>query len=393
MSKIRDIWSPFTVINIFDSNFETSMKETITNIVNLTKDKSFFTKDYVSYFQDNINNSSSVSSIEFRREKSVNFNFSLNKSGVEYLRLNLGMLEKENSNLSNQDFAILIGELFTNLTQLMSFETSLFSNEIFDLFNRLISQIKMEFISLFRHADLATLKRFKSSMEFKLYLVDLFFEMLWHFVMRLLLLVKVCLFGMTNYLKNKGVKLDEPYLSKTIFNSYFMLNNICKRTILGLEEFLKELFQEDIYFEEFSGLKKIFLKIYNRSKDDFFENLSFFENSFTLTQREEDEMKKLKGKVSQSTFLNFLWRTELNLIKNLSVTSLRNLSIDIENEDWSDMNVSFDIIDKLNFIVNSNKYCLINEKNEQTLKFEIKAENTKLIIHDQYFRYTSVFYI
>ena len=381
--KIRDLWNSKDVATVMDLQFIKSMQEKMTEIYDLTKDLSPYISQVHQYPE--LENLSLYSQEKIPSTYLLNDSTSL--SQLEKKNLDISYLQRDISEISLKDHGLLISKLFVFLNQLMSFDTGLFSNEIFDLYNRLSSQIRQELLMTFRRTNLETVKEIVSPKDFKLKLVQDYFNIQWEYIMKLLFLIKLNLYGIIACSKNKGVCINESYIMKVLKDHYFLLNNITQRMILGLKNFIKELFQDRISFHELLGLKNIFVNIYTQTSTHMFNNLSISEKTFDLNVSEIEQLRFAQSKVSYQKFLNFLWQIELSVIKSYAVLSLKNMSLDVENENWKDLNVSFDIIDQLNFLLNENLFYKNSSKQEKNIKnLEIKSDNTLLVIDKKYFR-------
>ena len=58
----------------------------------------------------------------------------------------------------------------------------------------------------------------------------------------------------------------------------------------------------------------------------------------------------------------------------------------MENENWADLNVSFDIIDMLRFIFNGNSFARKAIQAKRAEEMQVESENTLLKIQDKHFR-------
>jgi hypothetical protein len=378
---IREMWNPKNYSNILDNNFMKKQFDNQKEILRLTSDiGSYITK--VHPYPDN-----ELSSLTSMKSISVSLSLceSQDMNNPSKRKLSASLLGE--SNISLQEHALVVSQLFVILNQLMILDTSTFSNEIMALFNPLSKQLKSELFKIKKNTDIEEIKKVVSPKQFKNKLVNDYFNMLWSFNIRLLLLTKVNLYGLIACSRNKGILITEsPIIKKILGDLFFLANNVGKRLILCLKDFVEELFQHGVSFDELLGLKNTFIYIYNVSQKQFFNNLFIAEENFDLSENEKEEFNKMRNKVSADSFYNFLWKIELFCIKTFALNSLKNLGKDVENENWQDLNVSFDIVDMLRFILNNNNFVkkLIQQKQGRMLVVE--SENTLLKIEQKQFR-------
>jgi hypothetical protein len=375
----REMWNPENFNNILDNNFMKHQFENQKEVFQLTKDIGSYITTVHPYPDTELTSLTSLRSISFNQSLGESQDFK--KSNRKLSASILG-----ETNISLQDHALIVSKLFVILNQLMIFDTGIFSNEIMGLFNPLSKQLRSELFKLKNNTDVEEIKKVVSPKFFKIKLVNDYFNMLWSFQIRLLLLIKINTYGIIACSRNKGVLITEKYITKILGDSFFLLNNVGKRVILVLKEYIEELFKHGVNFDELLGLKKIFINIYNISNKQLFANLAIAEENFNLSGEEVKKLEQFRKKISPGSFFEYLWKIELFCINSFTVNSLKNLSTDVENENWQDLNVSFDIVDMLRFILNSNNFVKKLIANKMGRELIVESENTLLKIEQKQFR-------
>lgn len=376
----REMWNPARFGTILDAECMTGFLRNHEEVLGLTRSMPPQIAQVHSY-PENLADSLSSS-------KSLNFSYSLGESQdhreSQVKRISVGMLEQPD--VSMTDHSLIVSKLFVVLNQLMSFDTGVFANEILGLFNPLSKQLRSELLKVKNKTPVEEIKKVFSPKDLKTRLAGDYFKMMWSFLMRLLLLVKVSNYAVTSCSRNKGVLLTDAYVLKVLGDLFHLLNFVARRLMLSLEEFVRDLFKHGLSFEELLGLKGLFISVYNTSHKQFFSNLGFAEEHFNLSEAEDAQLKAIRAKVSSEGFYNLLWKVELFTIKTFALNALTNLSKDVENENWADLNVSFDIIDMLRFIFNGNSFARKAIQAKRAEEMQVESENTLLKIQDKHFR-------
>lgn len=371
----RAMWDPENFGTVLDAKFMKKQFDNRREIMSLTQKLDFLSKAHP--YPDE-----SPSSFA-----SLNMSQSLNESqDLKSSRREVSASMLNESDVSMRDHALIVSKLFVIMNQLMTFDTSIFSNEIMNLFNPLSKQLESGLLKVKNNTEVEVIKKIMPVKQLKIKLSEEYFELLWSFLMRLLLLAKVNAYAIISCSRNKGVLITDSYIVKILNDFFFLLNNVAKRIMVSLEEFLKKLFKHGLNFEELLGLKKIFMYIFRTSQEQLFANLKLSEENFSLSEEELKQLDKIRKRVSPESFYNFLWKIELFTIKNFANGAIANLKTDVENENWGDLNVSFDIVDMLRFILNTNNFVRKMIDDGLAGESKVESENTLLRIQQKQFR-------
>ena len=167
-------------------------------------------------------------------------------------KISASILASENVTL--KEHALVVSRLFVILNQLMSFDTTIFSNEIMELFKPLTKILNLELKKILT-IEQEEIVKVVAVKDLKVKLTNDFFNLLWSFLVRLLYLVKVNCYAIISCSRNKGILLTDTYISKVLNDLFFLLSNITKLVMINLKNFVEELFAQGINFDELLGLK------------------------------------------------------------------------------------------------------------------------------------------
>ena len=287
-------------------------------------------------------------------------------------------------NLKIKEYVVAITAMFLEVNQITSFQMHTFSNELNELAEKLSDQLKISLMKSFLNAPMEEMSKFTTAPQVRLKLASDYFQIQWNFFLRLFALAKLHLFGLAHVSHSKGVTLTEPYIAKLIHDFYFIISAQMNRLMEGLQQLLAALFSNDLTIQEVLGLKSFFVSLYQTTSAHVYSLSGFGLPESEFGKEELLEIKNAEKKLTHQLFLNKLWQTELSVINCYAASRMRRLQVFVQKEDWKDMNVSFDIVDQLAFILNNNAF--MKRHVGRVKEFPIKSENTLVVINQKNFR-------